>query len=529
MVPPDQPSERLAARRDWTLWLLVGVAAALCFAAIGRRALWQDEAETACLARNTLRFGVPLAYDGKNLISQEVRAEFGPDYVWRWSPWVQFDIAAASMWLFGPSTVAVRLPFVLLGLATIPLTYLLARRLFGSVRVARLSVLFLTLSVWFLLHIEQARWHAPAYLIFAVLLLSVAGLSAGRWPAWIGVAAATALLFYTNYFVAVGAVAAVALAAPLLCSRLRFLMSLATALLMAGVAIWPGVVFFDLIGKQGAHDSTQVFNQFCWVSMSYLSFLVPLPILILLGYLLARRSGSASLSVGWRQAILFLMALTAVYVVYLSFAPWWMFRYTSVLFSVAAILCAVAVDRVYQWDRSVGLGLLLVLLVSNAVHQVPFGIRAGMARDRILIFPSLGLVSFPLMGYAYELVRPPEAPQEVLCNYLNEHAATDDVVLISYGDLSLQFYTGLRVTGGMQGQPYPSQPDWIIIRGFTMSDNPGKDGDVRRWARSILERGGYERVFTAPDSGTPNNPDPYYHLFHTPSHLRNFVVWRKRK
>jgi len=263
--------------------------------------------------------------------------------------------------------------------------------------------------------------------------------------------------------------------------------------------------------------------------MSYLSFLVPLPILLLLGYLLVRRKESSSLSPGWRRPALFLLGLTAVYLVYLSLAPWWMFRYTSVLFPVAAILCALAVDWVYQWDRLAGSALVIVLIACNLLHQTPFGFRAGFDRGKVLLFPSFGLIGFPLVGYAYELLRPPEVPEEILSHYLDEHARPDDVVLISYGDLPLQFYTGLRVAGGMQGEPWPADPDWIIIRGFKMTDNPGKDGDVRRFAESIIERGGYERVFAAPDSGTPNNPDPYYHLFRAPSRLKNFEVWRKRK
>jgi len=50
----------------------------------------------------------------------------------------------------------------------------------------------------------------------------------------------------------VGAIAAVALAAPFLCARPRFLMSLAAALVVAGAAISPGVLFFDLLSKQRA-------------------------------------------------------------------------------------------------------------------------------------------------------------------------------------------------------------------------------------------------------------------------------------
>jgi hypothetical protein len=48
--------------------LLVG--ALLIFPNLDDRYLWDDEAETALLAKNVLRFGVPVAWDGVSLISQ---------------------------------------------------------------------------------------------------------------------------------------------------------------------------------------------------------------------------------------------------------------------------------------------------------------------------------------------------------------------------------------------------------------------------------------------------------------------------
>src|ERR1700722_19719888 len=100
-----------SSRSDGVLWAILGLAAILLFWGIGDRSLWQDEAETALLGKNILRFGRPLAFDDANVISQEASKEFGPDYLWRWSPWVQFYIAAGSFAVFGPTTLAARLPF----------------------------------------------------------------------------------------------------------------------------------------------------------------------------------------------------------------------------------------------------------------------------------------------------------------------------------------------------------------------------------------------------------------------------------
>lgn len=103
------------------IWLLVAlltiIHSFLVFYGLGSRPLWQDEAETAILAKNVLKFGAPLAYDGKNLVSQEKNQEFGKDYVWRWSGWSQIYIAALSFRLFGCSTFTARLLFAMIGVS----------------------------------------------------------------------------------------------------------------------------------------------------------------------------------------------------------------------------------------------------------------------------------------------------------------------------------------------------------------------------------------------------------------------------
>ena len=79
------------ARLDWALVAVLAVAAFLLFYNLGQRPFWQDEAETACLAKNVLRTGLPYAFDGVNVVSQEEAREFDKTggYLWRWSPGIQ--------------------------------------------------------------------------------------------------------------------------------------------------------------------------------------------------------------------------------------------------------------------------------------------------------------------------------------------------------------------------------------------------------------------------------------------------------
>ena len=99
--------------------IILALAAFLLLFHLDQRPFWQDEAETACLAHNVLKYGVPRAYDGVNFISQEDGHEFDQDFLWRWSPWLQIYVAAAAFRLGGPTTYAGRLPFALMGLACV--------------------------------------------------------------------------------------------------------------------------------------------------------------------------------------------------------------------------------------------------------------------------------------------------------------------------------------------------------------------------------------------------------------------------
>ena len=115
--------------------LIVLAAAVLLFTRLGDRYLWQDEAETAIVARNLLRCGYPSAYDGTHLLHLQFAAAQPPHYVWVFHPWVQFYLAAASFAAFGVTTWAARFPFALLGLGCVVLVWRLARQLLVRVRL----------------------------------------------------------------------------------------------------------------------------------------------------------------------------------------------------------------------------------------------------------------------------------------------------------------------------------------------------------------------------------------------------------
>jgi hypothetical protein len=92
---------------------LIAVAAVLVLPNLGNTCLWEDEAQTALLARNILSQGVPAASDGKNSVS------IFPDHrdvhngIHIWQGWFPSYLAAASMAAGGKTSWAARFPFTL--------------------------------------------------------------------------------------------------------------------------------------------------------------------------------------------------------------------------------------------------------------------------------------------------------------------------------------------------------------------------------------------------------------------------------
>jgi len=146
--------------RDPFWIVLILLAPLLLLPNLGDRFLWQDEAETALLARSVVQHGYPLAHDGQRTISDQPGSpDVNDDGVWIWTPWLQLYPVAASFALFGESAMAARLPFALTGWAALLLAYGVFRSVVRR-RPARIAALLLLFSVPFLLQLRQCRYYA---------------------------------------------------------------------------------------------------------------------------------------------------------------------------------------------------------------------------------------------------------------------------------------------------------------------------------------------------------------------------------
>ncbi len=520
---------------DSVFVLILVLAAFLFLFRLDHRPFWQDEAETACLARNVLKYGVPKAYDGVNLISQEQGREFGPDYIWRWSPWLQIYLAAGAFRLEGLGTGAGRLPFALAGLACVGLVYLLIRRRFGDRAWANLAAAWLATSVVFILFSRECRGYGVG------AFLALAGLMAfrARWQSRLGPAAwlvaSFGLLFYANYLLFFSYSGAFLLAAVLLYRReMPLWRSLGLSLLIVLMVV-PGMLLFRLKQQSGMLDLTMLGVNLEHYYGNILMFMIPLPVALGLAWHWREifRGRLSFLKDSQERFILFLVLLILFNTAIISLVPQREHRYQVHLYPLCAILLGWVILRVGRWHKFSGVLLGLLLVCTNWLCLVPMYWLGIANRPPTNDFHMLTYPNLSLRLYLGELFSTYPDVNASLISFFNTQGRPGDAILTTYGDLPLQFYTPYKVVGGLQWRDPPcgGLPRWVVKRFNTGTDRQGllnrSEELILRYPRLARE---YEAiVLPYPDEPYGNRADPYHHHFLPPSEpFPKLTIYRQK-
>ncbi len=500
-------AQRMDRRDLAVVGALTALSSVLLLANLGNQYLWQDEAQTALLARTILEHGVPLGTDGTNHFSQELGAEYGPDGVWRWHTWLSFYAVAASFAIFGQTTFAARLPFALAGVGCVVLTFALARELWRDRVAAAAAGGLLALSVPFLILARQCRWYSLAALLALAGLLAYARLGRGRRrPAW-GLLAAAVLLFHTHYLYCAVLLGACCLHA-LWFARERLLPTLAAAaaaaalsapwlVWLSGVKLGPGYV----ARLQSASDSLFYLRSFAEtlvaVFLAHGLWLLAAPLLALRR---ARRGEPAIPQGAWSG-----LALVALH--------------TGLGVALLALLSPGTYAR-YLTPLVPPLFAVVGLLVGSLARAWPaLGVAAAAA----------WVVSGPLEDFVYEITHDYDGPVEGIVGFLRAHARPWHTVAIVYEDLPIKFYTGLRVVGGLTGENLEAArgADWILLRRHNLAP---VSRTLRETLRRFIAEGDYRRyVIDYPDTAFENREDPRQHRFRTTVGAPRVEIWGRRR
>ncbi|MBF0553547.1 MAG: glycosyltransferase family 39 protein [Nitrospirae bacterium] len=189
----------------------------------GGRALWGDEAETAVLAANVMKYGLPVSTDGKNTITLYGKAvDSNVNNVWTWRPWLDEYLTAASFSLMGKSTAAARLPFACFGFLSAILLARLVYIIYENHETTIIAMLCLITSELFILHARQCRYYSVVIFAEVWLILGLYWLIRGRGGRGsFHMAMALAVAFYCNYIIVIGNIIAIVFTAILVHERRR--------------------------------------------------------------------------------------------------------------------------------------------------------------------------------------------------------------------------------------------------------------------------------------------------------------------
>ena len=464
------------------LALLCAGASALLFTHLTRSYLWNDEGSTALLARTILAHGVPTQYDGPNSTSAEEGKDFTAGGVYRYQPWLQFYLAAASFAVLGESTFSARAPFALCGVLTVLVTYFLGRDLWRNRAVGEASAVILALSAPFLLLCGQSRYYAPCSLFTALALWHYVRLLDARRFAGLWFIIAAILLLHSNHGHAIGLLIAVSLHAAIW--RRDRLKSVVGACAVVGLLNLPWL--FWMFGVRYGTFSYQKFG----IGLSLYTFLlflfvphIAFPAVAGIRGMYRWWKGAAPDVPAAHPAGLTLCLVIVMIPLIALFAARPHFRYLSPLLPMGAVFAGALVVECWRSSKSA------------TCAMVVFWLLTGL-----------------LPNYLFEFNHEYKGPVGGLVRYLNAHAQAGDLVAIGYEDLPLKFYTKLRVIGGYAGDDMAqaSEAKWIIPRKY---GNP----DLRDRLQAIADKGPYRKIVLEdyPDDGFENRESPLEHNFAT--------------
>lgn len=474
---------RRAARLwPWAVLLLAG--GFLHFKNLGETALWQDEAETAVLARNVLKFGVPKVHDGLNLVSQNQGRDHDERLLMNHLPWLPFYLTAASLALLGESAFAARAPFAALGLLNVFLLYRLMRRWGRGEGEARLGAALLLFSVPHVLFARQCRYYMLAEAFALLLWLAYEDFLDGKRRAGPLMAAGLLGLFHSSYFVLSVIGGGLALHFTLAVKDKREALGrfagwiAATALLLL-----PGVLYFGPFGKAAGEAAALAGGRLG----NWKALLLDLDLYVLPSGVLALAWAARKRWKDWERPLLFLGGGLLVLIV----SPRYFTRYSVILVPLCAALFAAAASGLWSRRRAYAAVFVALLLGTRALSASAW---AGAAP----------LLNGDWPGLWRELTRPFPEPIKEASRLLNERARPGELLLVSFPDIPFMFYTKLRVVGGLSGPQRLDKDEiaWILLRG---------EEERRFWP---VDWRRYERIpLSGPDAPWGNRPDPGHHMF----------------
>jgi 4-amino-4-deoxy-L-arabinose transferase-like glycosyltransferase len=558
-------------RRHWPFGILSIIAATLVFTNLGTDYLWEDEGDTAALAVNILKFGVPKAWDGAAFLDSDHGARLNRDLVMVTHPWIQYYLAAGSFVVFGQNTFAARIPFALTAWMSVLLVYFFLWRMTQN-RIAALSAAaLLTVSVQFLLFARQCRYCALNMLLVVWLFWAFFKMKSAR--GCVSFILAAAFLFHSHPYglAPVVALGGLSFIYPPFKSQRHWILFAA-----------PAVAFFTLpwlalssLSSSGSELNTTVpasvgeIVERCAQAAIETTSVTPLigsAILLIAGAFWFRfdkrqpaglepvndattpPTSRRFLDQSEMSIVISVFATVIVYgfgtVMTQSSDSLWLagMRYASAVLPLAAMVAGIAIAKVSRDRILIWLALMLVFAFTKLAQLTPWVSwnPSGLVRfgkysvgTHVPVNVADRFIGTGLSMFVRDLWRANPGTVQKTCEFLQENAKSGDILIVNYGMEPTYFYTRLpQAMGILQSYPVYQRsrelglPDfvfgvdharWIVWRSAWETGPGYAINDV---LKDLVQRGGQiTTVLEIDETVWENREDIHFHRFSDGSYL----------
>ena len=438
--------------------LIAVIAAGLIFTNLGSDYLWADEGDTAVLASNILKFGVPKAWDGVTFMDSDFGARENEQLVMVSSPWVQYYVTAASFLVFGQNTFAARFPFALAGWMSILLGYFIVWQITVNRWAAFFAAVLLSLSVQFLLYSRQSRYYALSMLVTCLLIWTFFQMKSFRESVLFAVLAILLFHIHPIGIVPVGVLAILTLLhRPFAAQRPWLWLAL------------PGIVAFTIpwfvFARTGYTENAVLVPSIRDFFARFAQYLIecasvtPLVGIVVLSVVLWSqwRLGIRLLSCRERDFLLVIVAVILSYAVTMALtqrsAALWVTgaRYTSAIIPLVAMAAGILVVNVAHHRAFVWVSLLFIFAFTNLAQITPWVLWADKNPDPENKIVAVhvpkrmvdGLVATGSLLFVRDLFRSNPGTLAASCEFLRKNARPGEVVITNYESEPLYFHTRL--------------------------------------------------------------------------------------
>ncbi|NQT75359.1 MAG: glycosyltransferase family 39 protein [Candidatus Omnitrophica bacterium] len=523
------------------LGLLLVLGLFLTFKNLSNNYLWQDEGESAVYGRNIIKYGYPRAFDGTNLLKAYL-STFGENYESKFHPWLHFYLISLSHIALGINTFSSRLPFAICGFLSIIIIFFLAKRFFKKDSIALLSVLFISTSIPFILHVRQCRYYGlQVFLVLAIMWIYLNILEKRKGHLWT-LGFLLCALYYTNHGAFMPVFGTICIhffwfnKEKALRKKFIF-MCIAVVLVALPWAIYSSIspqylaVLKPMVLKKNLGFQIRVLNKYIFPLFFFAALYVFRSI--------KNKDWRISVHKDDKAGLKLILLFIAINLCFYTIAEQRTIRYYVHIFPFLYILQAWIFVRFFSKKKILAGALAAVFIFTNIAHNsLPYLLEAGMPskspEERKELIKE---VDFYLLEYIYEITHDYDGPIEGTVEFLRQHAKPGDRVKIAYGDASLIFYLPHLKIDNDHFFNKKDFPEWIVWRDYWINEYKSYHKD---YAHQILS--GYDEEYVReikkryiaheipyPDIIWENRPDDLeYHKFRTVRGVRNVIIYERR-